>query len=84
MMLSIKDFFSKCNQIRRNLRFGHIYFRNLNGKLHFLCSDFCKSLILDVWQDFEFAFAAGKYFLKKLSWMFRYLSFYLFLQKASP
>ena len=26
---SIKDFFSKC---------GHIYWRNLNGKLHFLCS----------------------------------------------
>ena len=25
---SIKDFFSKCDQIRKNFRFGHIYWRN--------------------------------------------------------
>ena len=25
---SIKNFFSKCDQIRRKLRFGHIYWRN--------------------------------------------------------
>ena len=30
----IKDFFSKCDQTG----FGHIYWRNLIGKLHFLCS----------------------------------------------
>ena len=30
MKFSIKDFFSKCDQIRRKLR--------INGKLHFLCS----------------------------------------------
>ena len=37
MKISIKDFFSKCDQIRRKLVTftGEI----LNGKLHFLCSD---------------------------------------------
>ena len=30
--LSIKDFFSKCDQIRRKLRFGHIYWRNSEWK----------------------------------------------------
>ena len=36
MKFSIKDFFSKCDQIRRNLVTftGEI----LNGKLHFVCS----------------------------------------------
>ena len=28
MKLSIKDFFSKCDQIRRLLRFGHVNWRN--------------------------------------------------------
>ena len=38
MKFSIKGFFSKCDQIRRKLRSGHIYWRNPNAKLHFLCS----------------------------------------------
>ena len=28
MQFSITDFCSKCDQIRRKLRFGHIYWRN--------------------------------------------------------
>ena len=28
MKFSIKDFFSKCDHIRRNMRFGHIYWKN--------------------------------------------------------
>ena len=28
MKFSIKDFFTNCDQIRRKLRFGHIYWRN--------------------------------------------------------
>ena len=35
MKFSIKDFFSKCDQIRG---FGRIYLEILNEKLHFLCS----------------------------------------------
>ena len=34
MKFSIKDFFSKCDQIHRKP--GHIYWRIFNGKLHFL------------------------------------------------
>ena len=37
MKFSIKDFFSKRDQIRRFIFTGHIYWR-INGKLHFLCS----------------------------------------------
>ena len=36
MKFSIKHFFSKCVQIRRNFTFTE---EILNGKLHFLCSD---------------------------------------------
>ena len=37
---SIKDFFSKCDQIGRKLRiWSHLLKKNLNGKLHFLCCD---------------------------------------------
>ena len=35
MKLSIKDFFSKCDQIRRKLRFGHIYRGNAYRKTSF-------------------------------------------------
>ena len=38
MKFPIKDFFSKCDQIR-NFGFGYIYWRKPNGKLQFLCSD---------------------------------------------
>ena len=40
MKCSIKDFFSKCDQIRRKLLLKKITFTEeiLNGKLHFLCS----------------------------------------------
>ena len=36
-----KDFFSKCDEIHSfgHTGFGHIYYRNPNGKLHFLCSE---------------------------------------------
>ena len=39
MKFSIKDFFSKCDQIQRKLH-GLLTFTEkiLNGKLHFLCS----------------------------------------------
>ena len=30
---------SKCDQISRNGRFGHIYCRNPYGKFHFPCSE---------------------------------------------
>ena len=40
MKFSIKDFFSKCDQIRSFLcGFGHIYWKNSHWKLHFLYSD---------------------------------------------
>ena len=40
MKLSIKDFFSKCDQIRRKLWiWSHLTEEILNGKLHFLCCD---------------------------------------------
>ena len=39
MMFSIKDLFSKCDQIRGKRRFRHIIEEILNGKFHFLCSD---------------------------------------------
>ena len=44
MMFSIKDFFSKCDQIRRNLQIWSVTFTEeiLNGKPHFLCSVFEK------------------------------------------
>ena len=38
MNISIKDFFSKCDQICRKLRIWSITKEILNGKLHFLCS----------------------------------------------
>ena len=34
-MFSIKDFFSKCDQIRRKRQFGHIYWRNPEWKTSF-------------------------------------------------
>ena len=36
---SIKDFFSKCDQIRRILKKSSITEEILNGKLHFFCSE---------------------------------------------
>ena len=41
MKSSMKDFFSKYDQIRKNCGFGHIYWRNpySNRKPHFLCND---------------------------------------------
>ena len=35
MKFSIKDFFSKCDQIRRFLQIGHIYWRNPLWKTSF-------------------------------------------------
>ena len=37
MKISISSFFSKCDQIRRKLRSGHISEETFNRKLHFLC-----------------------------------------------
>ena len=40
MKFSIKDFFSKCDQIRRKLRIYVTFTEEiLNGKFHFLCSN---------------------------------------------
>ena len=39
MTFSIKDFFSKCDQIHSFLRIWSHLLKILNGKLHFLCSD---------------------------------------------
>ena len=39
MKFSIKDFFCKCDQIRRKLLKKWITEEILNGKVHFLCSD---------------------------------------------
>ena len=50
MKFSIKDFFSKCDQIRRNCGFKTAE-EILNGKLHFLCGKFsfiCAHEILKV------------------------------------
>ena len=41
MKFSIKDFFSKYNQIRSFLRIGQFIEEILNGKLYFLCSANC-------------------------------------------
>ena len=39
MKFFIKDFFSKCDQIRKKLRiWSHLLMKIHNGKLHFLCS----------------------------------------------
>ena len=39
MKFSVKDFFSKCDQIRSSLRiWPHFTEEIVNGKLHFLCS----------------------------------------------
>ena len=39
MKFSIKDFFSKCDKIRRKLLiWSHLLKKIVNGKLHFLCS----------------------------------------------
>ena len=39
MKFSIKDFFTKCDQIRSFLRvWSHLLFKSLVGKLQFLCS----------------------------------------------
>ena len=43
----IKDFFSKCDQIRRPADFVTFTEENLNGKLHFLCSVSCKFQLKD-------------------------------------
>ena len=42
MKFSIKDFFSKCGQIRSL----HITKEILNGKLHFLCSELALSMVV--------------------------------------
>ena len=34
----IKDFFVKCDQIRRNWGFGHVYWKIIYEKLHFFCA----------------------------------------------
>ena len=40
MKFSIKDFFSKCNQIHSKLRiWSYLLKEILNAKLHYLCSD---------------------------------------------
>ena len=39
MKFSIKDFFSKCDQIHRTADLVTFIAEILNGKLHFLCSD---------------------------------------------
>ena len=39
--LSIKDFFSKCDQIRTTADLVTFTEEILNGKLHFLCSENC-------------------------------------------
>ena len=64
MKFSIKDFFSKCDQIRSFLHIcTHLLKKSLNEKLHFLCSegtDFyrTKKLVCDKltkkWQDNTF------------------------------
>ena len=38
MKFSIKDFFSKCDQIPVFYEFGHIYSRNPEWKTSFLCA----------------------------------------------
>ena len=49
MKFSIKDFFSKCDQICRKLRMATFTEENLNRKLHFLCSMFDRVLNLPLW-----------------------------------
>ena len=40
MKISIKDFFIKCDQIRRNQRiWSHLLKKSFMEKFHFLCSD---------------------------------------------
>ena len=40
MKFCIKDFFSKCDQIRRNLQiWSHLLKKSLMEKFHFLCHD---------------------------------------------
>ena len=46
MKFSIKDFFSKCDQIRRKLRFDHIYWRNPSWKTLFFAQWWKRSIIL--------------------------------------
>ena len=44
---SVKDFFSKCDQIRSYLRiWSHLLKKSLNGKHHFLCSVWCDTRVL--------------------------------------
>ena len=51
----LKGFFSKCDQIRGNCEFGHIYWRNPSWKTSFLCSGFCEHTCSSLWCPvFEF------------------------------
>ena len=56
MKFSIKDFFSKCDQIRSFLRiWSHLLKKSLMKNFIFLCS-VAKICILHVWMGSEFAF----------------------------
>ena len=57
MKFSTKNFFSKCDQIRRKLRiWSHLPKEILTGKLHFLCSVYycyIMSLLGDSYKQFR-------------------------------
>ena len=58
MQSSIMEFFSKCDQIRRNCRFGYIYQEILRGKLHFFCNVSIKfKQLLNMYFNFKEVFA---------------------------
>ena len=44
MKFSLKDFFSKCNQIRRKFEVNLKCEEILNGKLYFLCREVSKGM----------------------------------------
>ena len=71
MKFSIKDFFSKCDQIRSFLRIGQFAEDILNGKLYFLCSSYyCFHIffIFDWISQIMFALVnVGKTYIYKVS-----------------
>ena len=42
----IKDFFVKCDQIRRNWGFGHVYWKIIYEKLHFFFAQYFMEILL--------------------------------------
>ena len=71
MKFSAKDFLSKCDQIRRNCGFGHIYWRNSWWEASFFCAAYVMEkkdpILKKTWVSSNWLFAAKRRYRTQLN-----------------